>query len=185
MIDVIPIDNRNIRATLINIPAHISRIVEFITVLAIRGIIRSTSQASINVHAVSDEEIKKLNLQYRGEDKVTNVLSFPCDALDPEIDGPREFGDLYLCMQYIENEADSLNILPINHLAHMLIHGVLHLAGYDHETDEDFEKMKTKEIHLLGKIRVPNPYKEEFTPIDLETELKAIEKVEVEEQIQE
>jgi len=158
MIEVKPVTNKNIEVNQIKIPKHLERLVEFVVVYTVKSVIRSKQEIDINIHSVSENEIQELNKQYRSKDKVTNVLSFPCDALDPDIDAPRELGDIFVCLPYVEREAEELGVQTINHFVHMLVHGCLHLLGYDHERDQDFQKMKTKEISLLNKLGVPNPY---------------------------
>jgi probable rRNA maturation factor len=158
MIDVRPIENSNIFVNQDKTPRHLQKLVEFILVLCIKSELKTKYRVDVNVNIVSENFIQKLNHKYRNKDKPTNTLSFPCDALDADLDGPRELGDIFLCLPYIENEAKELEKPPLDHFAHLLVHSCLHLLGYDHELDKDFERMKYKEIKILHKMKIPNPY---------------------------
>jgi len=103
----------------------------------------------IGIACVGNDESHKLNLEYRGKDKPTNVLSFPGDV--PVI-----------CIPVVLQEAADQQKTPIEHFTHMLVHGALHLMGYDHETsDEDAEEMEALEIQILAKLGFENPYTEQ------------------------
>ncbi|MCF4837249.1 rRNA maturation RNase YbeY, partial [Acinetobacter baumannii] len=105
----------------------------------------------------------QLNLQYREKDKPTNVLSFPSDIPEevlPMLDA-LPLGDLVICIPVVLQEALEQKKTAQNHFAHLLVHGVLHLLGYDHETsDEDAEEMEGLEIEILAKLNIANPYQE-------------------------
>lgn len=107
--------------------------------------------AEISFVLASDAFVKKLNRDYRGKDNATNVLSFPQD--EPEV-----LGDVVLAYQTIAREAAAQNKTFKNHLTHLIIHGILHLIGYDHETEKDAKKMESLEIRILKKFGVENPY---------------------------
>lgn len=111
----------------------------------------------------NDDLIRVLNHEYRGKDSPTNVLSFA--ALDeetmPEIeDGPLSLGDVILAYQTIEREAAEQDKFIQDHAAHMIVHGVLHLLGYDHEEDNEANVMESTEIRILEKLGIQNPYTE-------------------------
>ena len=112
----------------------------------------------------SDEEIHALNHDWRDRDKPTNVLSFPMlerpDLVHLDPDGPPEMlGDIALAYETCAREAVDKGIALEDHAAHLLVHGFLHLAGYDHEiSDEDAEKMEALEIKALAKMGVADPY---------------------------
>ncbi|CQR69402.1 TPA: rRNA maturation RNase YbeY [Acinetobacter baumannii] len=117
----------------------------------------------IGIACVDLEESHQLNLQYREKDKPTNVLSFPSDIPEevlPMLDA-LPLGDLVICIPVVLQEALEQKKTAQNHFAHLLVHGVLHLLGYDHETsDEDAEEMEGLEIEILAKLNIANPYQE-------------------------
>lgn len=109
-----------------------------------------------------DIAVRTLNRDYRGRDSATNVLSFAFqdgEAL-PQPDGaPVELGDLVLAYETILHEAD-LQARPVNHhLTHLIVHGVLHLLGYDHMTDDEAAEMESLEIDILKRFSIPDPYR--------------------------
>ncbi|UTW10332.1 rRNA maturation RNase YbeY [Marinobacterium rhizophilum] len=110
------------------------------------------------IRVVERSESQALNLQYRGKDKPTNVLSFPFEVPDGiELD---LLGDLVICAEVVASEAaEQQKPLP-DHWAHLVIHGTLHLLGYDHIKDEDAEEMETLERQLLASLSIPDPYQE-------------------------
>ena len=110
----------------------------------------------LTVRIVDEEESQTLNNQYRGKDKTTNVLSFPFEVPDG-IDIPL-LGDLIICRQVVELEAEEQNKTLFHHWAHMVIHGTLHLCGYDHINEDDAQEMESLEISILAKLDIPNPY---------------------------
>ena len=110
----------------------------------------------LTVRIVDEEESQHLNHQYRGKDKSTNVLSFPFEVPDG-IDLPL-LGDLIICRQVVEKEAKEQNKKLFNHWAHMVIHGTLHLRGFDHIKEDDAQEMESLEISILGQLDIPNPY---------------------------
>lgn len=113
-------------------------------------------QAEVCIRIVSAEESRELNHTWRGQDKPTNVLSFPFEA-PPGID-THLIGDLAICAEVVATEAEEQQ-KPLNaHWAHMVIHGVLHLIGFDHINDHDAEAMEALEVTLLAQLDIPNPY---------------------------
>ncbi len=108
------------------------------------------------IKLVSEAESQDLNLAYRGMDKPTNVLSFPSEV--PDFVESSHLGDLAVCAAVVVNEAIEQNKPVEHHWAHMTIHGMLHLLGYDHINAEDAEEMETLEITLLAGLSIPNPY---------------------------
>ncbi|AZG74441.1 rRNA maturation RNase YbeY [Shewanella livingstonensis] len=112
----------------------------------------------LTIRIVEVVESQQLNLTYRGKDKPTNVLSFPFEA-PPEVELPL-LGDLVICAQVVEQEAIEQN-KPLNaHWAHMVIHGCLHLLGYDHIIDQEADEMESLETQLVEGLGFTNPYKE-------------------------
>ena len=131
--------------------------------------IATALQASGHIHAcviriVGEQESAELNLQYRHKPGPTNVLSFPFEwpeGLDEaETGGAVVLGDLVICAPVVEREALEQCKPLLNHWAHMIIHGLLHLLGYDHIEDSDAEEMETKEIAILKQLHIENPYLE-------------------------
>lgn len=112
--------------------------------------------SEMTIRIVDVNESQTLNNTYRGKDKPTNVLSFPAD-LPSEVNIPL-LGDLVICAQIVSDEANSQNKTTNAHWAHMVIHGTLHLLGYDHETDDDAHIMESLEISLLNSLGFSNPY---------------------------
>lgn len=114
----------------------------------------------LSICLVSKEDIRQLNKTYRHKDKPTNVLSFKADF--PE--GPklklRLLGDIVICSDIVNEEAKAQDKTPEAHWAHMVVHGSLHILGYDHEEDLEAEKMEAKEISILKKLGFANPYLE-------------------------
>ena len=118
----------------------------------------------IGIACVDNDESHKLNLEYRQKDKPTNVLSFPSDVPEEVLAmlDALPIGDLVICIPVVLQEAIDQNKTPIEHFTHMLVHGTLHLMGYDHETsDEDAEEMEALEIEILAKLGFKNPYTEQ------------------------
>lgn len=114
--------------------------------------------AQFSVCIVDREEITTLNSQYRKKNKATNVLSFPYEPL-PGVDIPL-LGDVVICAEVVNDEARAQGKTAQQHWAHMVVHGALHLLGYDHIDDKDAQQMETMEIRILSQLGFPNPYGE-------------------------
>lgn len=123
------------------------------------------SPLEISVVLANDDLIQVLNREYRDKDKPTNVLTFATlDSDDPvPEDGPFPLGDIILSFQTIDREAREQGKFFKDHFTHMLVHGTLHLVGYDHQTEDDANIMETLEIHILGNLNIQNPYMENFS----------------------
>ncbi len=114
-------------------------------------------EAEVTLRFSSTEEIQRLNFQYRQKNKPTNVLSFPIQ-LPKELADTSFIGDIILCKQVIEQEAKAQHKTLEAHYAHMIIHGLLHLLGFDHIKEEDALVMEPLEIKILKELHIENPY---------------------------
>lgn len=107
----------------------------------------------------SDNRVAELNAAYRGKTGPTNVLSFPASSEPfPEPDERRFLGDIVLAAETLAAEAASMRIPVSHHLQHLVVHGLLHLAGFDHETDEEAVRMEALETRILATLAIPDPY---------------------------
>ena len=111
----------------------------------------------IGISIVSSEEIQKLNLEYRGKDQPTNVLSFGTNSHLKDNDSPL-LGDIVLCKEIIEKEAKEYLKTYENRLKHMIIHGFLHLIGFNHEENHERMSMEEIEIQVMNNLSAGNPY---------------------------
>jgi len=116
-------------------------------------------QAELVVRIVDREESRQLNREYRGKDKPTNVLSFPFEA--PAVVESDLLGDLVICAPVVTEEALAQDKLPQAHWAHLLVHGVLHLLGFDHINEQEAEVMEGLEVEILESLGFPDPYQSE------------------------
>lgn len=114
------------------------------------------AEAEVTIRVVDASESQQLNLQYREKDKPTNVLSFPFQC-PPGIELPL-LGDLIICAQVVAQEAQEQGKAVNAHWAHMVVHGCLHLLGFDHINDDDAEEMEAEEILILQQLDIANPY---------------------------
>lgn len=117
--------------------------------------------AEVSVVLADNDFIHQLNRQYRCQDKPTNVLSFPVSrpvqvSYSPE--QPCVLGDIILAFETISHEAVQQQKTLRDHTTHLIVHGILHLLGYDHETTEEAEEMETREIAILTRFDISNPY---------------------------
>jgi len=117
----------------------------------------------ISVTLTGDEQVRALNAEWRGKDKPTNVLSFPMaderDLSRANIDGPELLlGDIILAHGICEAEAADKGVSFEQHAAHLLVHGTLHLLGYDHHDDAQAEDMEAREARALARLGIANPY---------------------------
>jgi probable rRNA maturation factor len=113
----------------------------------------------IGVSVVGPAESRRLNARFRGRDKPTNVLSFPVAELPDGGDEPNPLGDLLICAQVLRAEARQQKKSLRAHWAHLVVHGTLHLIGYDHERDADADRMERREIAVLRRLGFANPYR--------------------------
>ena len=116
------------------------------------------SQGELTIRIVNTDEMLHLNHIYRKQNKTTNVLSFPSTIPNHiSLDNPF-LGDIVICATVLQNESELLQKQLLEHWALMVIHGVLHLLGYDHIDDNDAQKMQAIEIQLLAELGYANPY---------------------------
>lgn len=113
--------------------------------------------AEISVALADDAIVRGLNREWRGFDKPTNVLSFPAAEPDELEDAPH-IGDIILAYETVEREAQSDGKTFADHTTHLIIHGMLHLLGFDHETDEEAQEMEALEIAALADLGIADPY---------------------------
>lgn len=115
------------------------------------------SAAEVTIRLVDEDESHELNHQYRGKDKPTNVLSFPFEA--PPMVELDLLGDLVICVQVVEQEAKEQEKSLESHWAHMVVHGCLHLVGYDHIEDQQAEEMESLERTIMDRLGYEDPYR--------------------------
>jgi probable rRNA maturation factor len=111
----------------------------------------------VTIRIVNKAESQRLNKRYRHKNKPTNVLSFTSDPSLATL-GFNLLGDIVICAPIVEQEAQKQGKNPLHHWAHLVIHGILHLLGYDHIENLAAQKMESIEIKLLAKLHIPNPY---------------------------
>ncbi len=135
------------------------------------GLATSVSDIEISIRLTSDEEVHDLNLAYRGKDKSTNVLSFPMEDAPEELEqelssllrgADREIllGDLVLAKDVCLTEAADKGISLADHATHLIVHGTLHLLGYDHIEDAAADEMEALEVKALASLGIANPYRD-------------------------
>ena len=115
-----------------------------------------SDEVEMTVRIVDEAESHALNLNYRGKDRPTNVLSFPFECPD-EVELPL-LGDLVICRQVVEREAQEQDKPVMAHWAHMVVHGSLHLLGYDHIEDDEAEEMESLETQIMTGLGFADPY---------------------------
>lgn len=121
------------------------------------SLLKKYENISINITVVSKEKSASLNLAYRNKNNPTNVISLEYPGLSANTN-PSLMGDLILCHDIIMGEAQEQNKSPISHYAHMIIHGMLHLQGLDHQNDLEAKIMEDHEISIMSQFNFNNPY---------------------------
>ena len=165
----VSIDCTSWKKTLPDYEAIISKSVEMIFLKLPEGpAINKFPNIELGVVLCDDARIRKLNREYRGNDSATNVLSFEGLSVDQRDDyfrsdkvapnSPFSLGEIYIAFQTMEKEADDAAISLGDHFSHMIIHGILHLFGYDHIQDEEAEIMEAHERCLLSHLGIDDPY---------------------------
>jgi len=118
-----------------------------------------SSLYEVSIVLTDDDEISALNRTWRGKDAPTNVLSFPAGEPFGEIPGePRPLGDVILGGETVIAEAAAKGISTADHASHLVVHGMLHLLGYDHDGDEEATRMETLETEVLARLGIADPY---------------------------
>jgi probable rRNA maturation factor len=120
------------------------------------AVLQDHDEAELVIRLVDIEESRKLNEQFADRNKPTNVLSFPA-SLPPSIHLPL-LGDIVICAPLVEREAEEQNKAILAHWAHLTVHGILHLLGHDHQSDEEAASMEALETGLVQSFGFPNPY---------------------------
>lgn len=126
---------------------------------ATQSVLALEEALEVTIRLVDNTEIQELNREYRGKDYPTNVLSFPCDWDLPE--QPRLLGDIVIAAAVVNQEAKTQKKAIEAHWAHMVIHGFLHLLGYDHIEEIAAENMENIERTILAELGYPDPYADE------------------------
>jgi probable rRNA maturation factor len=121
---------------------------------------RVPGEGEVSVLLTDDAAVRVLNRDWRGFDKPTNVLSFPAPKQPA---GPAVLGDIAIAYETVAREAAEEGKPFLHHLAHLAVHGYLHLMGYDHQTDSEAEAMEALEREILRSLRIPDPYRAEAT----------------------
>ena len=114
------------------------------------------SNCSVNIKIVDNNEIEDLNKKFRNKDRPTNVLSFTNEDISKRI--TNNLGDIAISYEYVERESKEQDKKFDDHIVHMFIHGIYHILGFDHKDDPMADKMENKEIILLKKLNINNPY---------------------------
>ncbi len=125
---------------------------------ALAALKNKTPSADITIRIINKIDMTSLNLQYRNKNHPTNVLSFPMDS-PLELQGQTAIlGDILICADIIQEEAIAQKKMETAHWAHMVVHGTLHLLGYDHEKKKDADIMEKEEVNILTSLGFHNPY---------------------------
>ena len=130
---------------------------------AFPGLAASERPVELSVRLTGDEEVRSLNAKWRGKDKPTNVLSFPLlddeDLQEANVAGPELLlGDIIVARGVCVSEAEEKGVSVEDHAAHLLVHGTLHLLGYDHHEDGEAEDMEAREVRALARLGIRDPY---------------------------
>ena len=138
----------------------VENVVQIAARTAAEALDQEAADRVLGVRLAGDEEVRALNKQYRGKDKATNILSFetdPAELIWPPGE-PLPLGDVILAHGVVQREAEAFGKKIESHLSHLIVHGVLHLAGYDHEDGETAAEMEALEIEILAGLGIENPY---------------------------
>jgi probable rRNA maturation factor len=154
MISVIPLKSNKFSVSAINFPTNIGNMLEFTATSCLERVRALRHGATCAIHSVTQEQMRHINWKHRKVSKVTDIVSVSADGVPPDVDCIRELGDIFLCMPVI-HQAAKKSAKPFDeYLIRMTMHGILHLAGYDHETEEDYARMLQKEKQLLEMLGI-------------------------------
>jgi probable rRNA maturation factor len=117
----------------------------------------STADGEVSILLTDDKAIRALNRDWRDIDKPTNVLSFPAVKMKADA-GAKFLGDIVIAYETLKRECDDEDRIFLHHLAHLAVHGFLHLIGYDHQTDKDADAMEGLESKIMTRMNLPDPY---------------------------
>lgn len=120
---------------------------------------RSKASPSVAVALIDDRAMRKLNRSFRGKDKPTNVLSFPAGETPDGKRAKHPLGDVAIALGTVKREAKAQGKSVADHLTHLMVHAILHLLGYDHESDPEAERMETLERKALAALGIADPYR--------------------------
>lgn len=150
MISISPLKTNKFNVSMIKFPDNLSHMLEISAGICLENIRLTKRGASLSIHSVTSEQMRHLNWKYRQISKATNILSISVDAVPHEISCYRELGDIFMCMPIIFQEAKKYQKDFHEYLIRILMHGILHLVGYDHETEDDYARMIDKERQLIS-----------------------------------
>jgi probable rRNA maturation factor len=120
--------------------------------------LKASGSCELSLVFADDATVKALNAEWRGKDKATNVLSFPALSMEPGDPLPPLLGDVILAFETTARESTEEGKPMDHHVSHLVLHGLLHLLGYDHESDAEAEEMEGLERRILAKLAIPDPY---------------------------
>jgi probable rRNA maturation factor len=123
------------------------------------------SDIEVSISLVNNKKSQQLNKQFRSQDKPTNVLSFPAEEIDPAqfvsfkpVGNIVALGDIFISYDVVLNESEKNNKKFKDHFCHLIVHGILHLLGFDHQTESEAVKMEAKEVEILKFLGINSPY---------------------------
>ncbi len=152
------------RAWLTDLP-EVTATAEKVVAMALADAALDRGVVEVGIRLTDDDEMRQLNNDYRHQDKATNVLSFVADGVDgPAHDGPLLLGDIVLAHGVVRAEALAQGKSLHDHYCHLLVHGTLHLLGHDHLEDEEAADMEAREVAILSRLGIADPYRPATAP---------------------
>lgn len=127
---------------------------------ALQALAGNTDKTDVTIRIVNLDEMTELNQAYRGKTGPTNVLSFPAELPQEAANEFPVLGDIVICAEVVNQEALQQHKSQQSHWAHMVVHGIFHLLGYDHVKDDEAEEMEKREIEVMQKLGFANPYQD-------------------------
>ena len=141
--------------------AFLARVVNILTEAVRIAKLQFPADAELSFVLAGDSTLQSLNKQWRQKDKPTNVLSFPGEDISVGESASLMLGDIVISLETTKREAALENKVFEDHLSHLVVHGFLHLFGYDHETEDEANQMESLEIKILDELGIANPYEDE------------------------